>query len=80
MRLGFAGAAATAIVLGNASSLRIAAGSRAGAAGGLDPVEALALFDIYGNIMGGRIGPDHGCRHVQQQRHLAPRPRAPALV
>ncbi len=53
VKLGFAGAAGAAIILGIGSSLIIAIGSRAGSAGGLDPVEALALYDAYGNLMGG---------------------------
>lgn len=53
VKLGFAGAVSSAVVLGLASSLIIAIGSRAGAAGGLDPVEAMALYDAYGNLMGG---------------------------
>jgi len=53
VKLGFAGAVSSAVVLGLASSLIIAIGSRAGSAGGLDPVEAMALYDAYGNLMGG---------------------------
>lgn len=53
VKLGYAGGASTGVFLGFASSLIIAIGSRAGAAGGLGPAEALTLYDSYGNIMGG---------------------------
>jgi len=56
VKLGFAGGTASGVVLGIGFSTLIATGSRAGSPGGLGPVEAVALYDFYGNLLGQMFG------------------------
>jgi hypothetical protein len=55
-KLGYGGGTAAGIVLGIGFSTIIATGSRAGSAGGLDPVEAITLYDFYSNLLGELLG------------------------
>lgn len=52
VKLGFGGGISSGVVLGIGFSTLIASGSRAASPGGLGPVEAVALCDFYGNLLG----------------------------
>jgi hypothetical protein len=48
----FGGCLASGITLGSGFSALFALGARVGAAGGINPAEAVTLYDIYGTILG----------------------------
>jgi hypothetical protein len=48
----FGGVLASAVSLGVGFSAIVGSGARAGAAGGITPIEAVALYDLYGTILG----------------------------
>lgn len=50
--LAFAGGTSAGLSLGLGFAVLITASSRAGATGGIDPVGAIALYDLYGNLSG----------------------------
>ncbi len=49
----FGGGVASAVTLAAGFSAVIAAGARAGTLGGISPVEAVTLYDFYGQVLGG---------------------------
>jgi len=50
--LAFAGGAAAGLSVGLGFAVLLSASSRAGAPGGLDPVAAVTLYDLFGNLAG----------------------------
>jgi hypothetical protein len=48
----FGGGVASAMAIGGAYTVKVAAATRAGAAGGLSPIAAVTSYDLYGAILG----------------------------
>ncbi len=48
----FGGGAASGVALATGYTVMVATGARAGAPGGISPVEAVTLYDFYGQVLG----------------------------
>jgi hypothetical protein len=61
VKLAYGGGIATALVIGVGFTSLIATGSRAGSPGGIGPIEAVTLYDFYGNLLGDLFGVTMAC-------------------